>query len=128
MPFDNPHQTPFGDADLLRDARSRIFGKSDWVQGRFQDGNRYCLVAALAVVSGSATFQMPNRVERRLARCLAAQLPSRVPLWARMRCFTARQRLIWFNDSWRTKHEDVIALFDRAIDHQSSKVSIYVTT
>jgi hypothetical protein len=121
MPFDNPHQTPFGDADLLRDARSRISGKSDWVQGRFQDGNRYCLVAALAVVSGSATLQMPNRVERRLARCLAAQLPSRVPLWARMRCFTALQRLIWFNDSWRTKHEDVIALFDRAIDHLSER-------
>ena len=127
MPFDNPHQTPFGDADLLRDARSRISGESDWVQRRFQDGNRYCLVAALSVVSGSATFQKPNQVERRLARRLAAQLPSQVPLWARMRCFTARQRLMWFNDSPRTKHEDVMVLFDRAIDHQTSKVSIYIT-
>ena len=100
MPFDNPHQTPFGDADLLRDARSRISGKSDWVQRRFQDGNRYCLVAA--------------------------QLPSRVPLWARMRCFTARQRLIWFNDSPRTKHEDVMALFDRTIDHLTRKAPAYM--
>ena len=24
MPFDNPHQTPFGDAELLWEARSRI--------------------------------------------------------------------------------------------------------
>jgi hypothetical protein len=92
------------------------------------DGNRYCLVAALSVVSGSATFQKPNQVERRLARRLAAQLPSQVPLWARMRCFTARQRLMWFNDSPRTKHEDVMVLFDRAIDHQTIKVSIYITT
>ncbi len=53
MPFDNPHQAPFGDIELLREARSRISSKGDWVQGRFRDGHRECLVAALSVVSGS---------------------------------------------------------------------------
>jgi hypothetical protein len=45
-----------------------------------------------------------------------------------MKCFTGRQRLIWFNDCPGTKHEDVMALFDKAIDHQTSKVSIFATT
>ena len=114
MPFDNPHQTPFGDAELLRDARSRVSSRSDWVQGRFQDGDRLCIVGALSLVSGSTTFDTPNRVERRLARVLVAQLPT----WrVGSRFFTARQRLMWFNDDSRTGHADVVALFDRAIDH-----------
>ena len=77
MPFDNPHQAPFGDIELLREARSRISSKSDWVQGRFRDGHRECLVAALSVVSGSRAFNMPNRTERRLARLLAVHIPRR---------------------------------------------------
>ncbi len=126
MPFDNPHQTPFGDLELLRDARSHISDKHNWVKGRYRDGDRYCLVATLSTVAKSPTFHTPNRVERRLARCLAAQLPSQVPLWARMRCFTGRQRLIWFNDSPGTTHEDVMALFDGTIDHLMSKVPAYM--
>jgi hypothetical protein len=128
MPFDNPHETPFGDLELLRDARSHISDKRDWVQGRYRDGDRYCLVATLTMVAKSSTFHTPNQVERRLARLLAAQLPSQVPFWGRMKCFTGRQRLIWFNDCPGTKHEDVMALFDKAIDHQTSKVSIFATT
>jgi hypothetical protein len=126
MPFDNPHQEPFGDLERLRDARSHISDERDWVQGRYRDGDRYCLVATLSAVAKSPTFHTPNRVERRLARLLAAQLPSRVPFWARMRCFTGRQRLIWFNDCPGTKHADVMALFDGAIDHLMSKVPTYM--
>ena len=126
MPFDNPHQTPFGDAELLWDARGRISSRGRWAQGRFQDGDRYCLVAALSVAADSPTFHMPNRVERRLARLLVSRLPPEVPFWGRMRIFTARQRLMWFNDSPRTCHEDVMALFDRALDHVAINVSAYV--
>ena len=126
MPFDNPHRTPFGDFELLRDARSQISDKRDWVQGRYRDGDRYCLVATLSVVAKSPTFHTPNRVERRLARLLAAQLLSQVPFWWRMRCFTGRQRLIWFNDYPGTKHADVMALFDGTIDNLMSKVPTYV--
>ena len=124
MPFDNPHQTPFGDAELLWDARSRVSTRSDWVQGRFQDGNRLCIVGALSLVSGSRSFNTPNRVERRLARVLVAQLPPGRPVWARLRFFTARQRLMWFNDSRRTSHADVMALFDRAIDRSAAQAFI----
>jgi hypothetical protein len=34
MPFDNLHQTPFGDLELLRDARSHISDKRDCAPGR----------------------------------------------------------------------------------------------
>ena len=127
MPFDNPHQTPFGDAELLWEARSRVSTRSDWVQGRFQDGNRLCIVGALSLVSGSRSFETPNRVERRLARVLVAQLPQRRPVWVRLRFFTARQRLMWFNDNRRTGHADVLALFDRAIDHSMSKTPAFIS-
>jgi hypothetical protein len=126
VPFDNPHQTPVGDAKLLRDARSRVSSRSDWVQGRFQDGNRLCIVGALSLVSSSRSFNTPNRLERRLARVLVSQLPSERPVWARCRCFTARQRLMWFNDARCTSHADVMALFDRAIDRSTVQAFISV--
>jgi hypothetical protein len=127
MPFDNPRQPPFGDIELLWDARSRIGRKGDWVQGRFQDGNRHCLVAALSLAAGSASFNMPNRLERRLARLVATNLPSRLTLWARLRCFTARQRLMWFNDDPRTRHQDVLGVLDTTIDRLASRVPVSVS-
>ncbi len=38
MPFDAPYQTPFGDIELLTDARSRISDGKSWVRHRFEDG------------------------------------------------------------------------------------------
>ena len=127
MPFDNPHQTQFGDIDLLLAARSRLSDKNDWVQRHYQHGDRLCLVAALSVAAGSLDFQTPNRAERRLARLVAAQLPGTIPPWARLRLFTARQRLMWFNDNPSTKHEDVLALVDRAIDCALSRAPAYIS-
>jgi hypothetical protein len=69
-----------------------------------------------------------NRVERRLARVLVSQLPSERPVWTRLRFFTARQRLMWFNDDHRTSHADVMALFDNAIDHSTVQALIPVLT
>jgi len=126
MPFDNPNQAPFSDLELLREARSRISGRDRWVQGRSQDGDRRCLVAALSVVSGSRSFTMPNRVERGLARVLATQLPPTARSWTRLRCIPARQRLMWFNDDPRTRHEDVMALFDRTIHHLGRQLPICI--
>ena len=63
MPFDNPHQTPSGDLDILLDARNRISGSDAWVQGRFRDGDRHCLVGALSMASASHSFNIPNRTE-----------------------------------------------------------------
>jgi hypothetical protein len=121
MPFDNPHPTPYGDLERLAEARSRISTRASWVQGGFKDGNRHCLVAALSVASGSSSFELPNRTERRLARLLAAQIPRTAPFWARIGLIPARQRLMWFNDSPRTGHEDVMALFDRAYCHLANR-------
>jgi hypothetical protein len=126
MPFDNPNQDRVGEVELLWDARSLICDQSNWVQGRYSDGDRLCLVAALSVTAGSLDFQAPNRTERRLARLLAARLPEKAPIWARLRLFPARQRLILFNDCPQTTHGDVLALFDRAIDHAVGRTHMCV--
>ena len=81
MPFDNPHQTPFGDLELLMEARGRISSRDTSVQGHFRKEGRYCLVAALSLTCGSRSFGMPNRTEMRLSRLVAMQMPSNAPFW-----------------------------------------------
>jgi hypothetical protein len=124
MPFDNPTDGRVSDIDLLWAARGRIGHESGWGQNRYANGDRLCLVAALSVVAGSPTFHAPNLTERRLTRLLADQLPENIPLWARLKFFTARQRLMWFNDSRHTKHQDVVALMTRAINRPASRTPV----
>jgi hypothetical protein len=124
MPFDNPHQTPFSDLELLMEARDRISRKEAWVQGHFRKEGRYCLVASLSLTCRS--FGMPNRTEQRLSRLLAMQMPSDAPFWVRHRFMPARRRLIAFNDDLLTQHDDVIALLDRAIEHLASTAPVCV--
>jgi hypothetical protein len=126
MPFDAPYQTPFGDIELLTDARSRISNRKSWVQGRFQDGDRYCLVAVLSLACGSRSFHMPNRTEKRLARLIAMQIQPDAPFLIRCRLMPARHRLMSLNDDPRTTHEDVIALFDRTISRLASTARVRV--
>jgi hypothetical protein len=126
MPFDNPHQTPYGDLELLIEARGRVSSREAWVRGHFRRGGRYCLVAALSLTCGSRSFGMPNRTELRLSRLIAMQMPSDAPFWIRHRFMPARRRLIAFNDDLFTHHEDVIALFDRAIEHLASAAPVCV--
>jgi hypothetical protein len=117
MPFDNPHELPFGDLEILRTARSHVSNKGSWMKCGFQKGERRCLVAALSVAAGSPNFDNPNRIERRLARILVAQLPPTAPLLTRFRVYPVRRRLMRFNDHRRTRHADVLAVYDRAIEH-----------
>ena len=115
MPFDSPSQMPFGDIELLMEARSRICDRKCWVQGRFQDGDRHCLVTALSLACGSRSFEMPNRTEKRLAREIAKQIAPDAPFMTRCMLLPARMRLMSLNDEPLTTHEDVMALFDRTI-------------
>jgi hypothetical protein len=126
MPFDNPHQSPFGDLELLMEARGRISSRDTWVQGHFRKGGRYCLVASLSLTCGSRSFGMPNRTEQRLSRLIAMQMPSSAPFCIRHRFMPARQRLIAFNDEPHTRYDDVIALLDRAIDHLANTARLRV--
>lgn len=126
MPFDNSH-IPFGDLELLMDARSRISSRSAWVKGRFQEGDSYCLVAALSLACGSPSFKVPNRRERQLARLLIKRLPPETPFWAKIWLAPARQRLMAFNDDARTSHGDVITLLDQTIDELANKTSVAVS-
>jgi hypothetical protein len=127
MPFDNPHQTPFGDLEVLMEARDLISRKEAWVQGHFQKRGRYCLVASLSLTCGSSSFGMPNRTERRLSRLGAKQMPSNAAFLVRYRFMPARQRLIAFNDDPHTRHDDVLALLDRTIDRLASTAPVCVT-
>jgi hypothetical protein len=122
MPFDSLNQNRTGDLELLWDARSKIADEASWVQGRYSDGQRLCLVAALCVVAGSRSFQT-SHLERRLARLIAAQLPKR----ALMRFVTGRQRLMWYNDNPGTSHRDVLGLLDKAIDCAMRQTPVYTS-
>ncbi len=126
MPFDNPNPAPIGDLEILLDTRDRIESQERWLQRLFEDGDRHCLVAALALACGSPSFYAPNKVERRLARMLARQLPPEAPWWARSNLVSARRRLMSFNDDRRTCHENVIALIDRTIEHMMVRAPQFV--
>ena len=69
MPFDAPYQTPFGDIELLKDARSRISNRRSWVQRRFQDGGPP-LSHSCAVI-GMWEPQLPYAKPHRTAACSA---------------------------------------------------------
>ena len=122
MPFDNPRRTPYGDIELLWDARSRILSRDHWTQGRFEDGDRHCRIGALSLGCGIPSFEVGNRVERRLARLLGRNLPATSDIWA-VKFFTARWRLICFNDDPETGHDGVIALIDRTISQLARQAS-----
>jgi hypothetical protein len=127
MPFDNPHRTSFGDLDVLEDARSRICSEDRWMKRRFQVGERLCAVVALSLAAGSRHFNLPNRTERRLTRLLAARIPPTRPLFKRIPLVSARQRLIRYNDSSGTSHQEMMVLFDRAIHHLASEAPVCVS-
>jgi hypothetical protein len=126
MPFDAPYQTPFGDIELLIDARSRISNRELWARNRFQDGDRHCLIAALSLACGSSSFHVPNQTEKRLARLIAKQIPPDAPFMTRCRLISARKRLMSLNDDPRTTHEDVMVLFDRTISQLANTAPISV--
>ena len=83
-------------------------------------------MASLSLTCGTRSFGMPNRTEQRLSRLIAKQMPSDAPFWIRHRFMPARRRLIAFNDDLLTHHEDVMALFDRAIEHLASSTPVCV--
>jgi hypothetical protein len=90
----------------------------------FQDGDRHCLVAALSLACDGPKFGIPNETERRLARQLAKQVCHGFTKWAALVSF--RNGLMMFNDHRRTRHDDVVGLFDRAIHHAAMKAPLYV--
>ena len=113
MPFDNPPQAPFGDAAILMDARRRVADPSRWLKHGFQDGDRHCLVAALSLACDSPRFDNPNETERRLAKHLAKQMPLGRDISRWVAFVSPRHGLMAFTDHRRTRHDDVMALFDR---------------
>jgi hypothetical protein len=126
MPFDNPSQAPIGDVAILMDARDRIADPSRWMQNDLQDGDRHCLVAALSLACGSPTFDISNEAERRLAKQLAKHVPLSHGFTKWVAFVGPRHGLMMFNDHRRTRHDDVMGLFDRAIDHAAMKAPLYV--
>ena len=126
MPFDNPSQAPIGDVAILMDARDRIADPSRWMKNDLQDGDRHCLVAALSLACGSRSFDKPNETELRLAKFLAKQVPLSHGFTKWVAFVSPRHGLMMFNDHRRTRHDDVMGLFDRAIDHAARKAPLYV--
>lgn len=116
MPFDGL-QGPSGDIARLLDARSRIAQPHHWIKRTLKDGDRYCLVGALSVACGSLSVEPATETERRLVRALAGHLPKKRRFLSRIRLRSARRDLMAFNDNPATRHADVMALFDRTVEH-----------
>ena len=123
MPFDNPKQGSFGDTEILINARNRVSDADHWLRFAYHKGDRLCLVAALSLASNSRSFDGPSATERRLARIMVKNL-SNGSIWKWLVFLSPRYRLTLFNDHSRTSHVDVVALFDRAIDHLEAKSPI----
>ena len=120
MPFDNPPQGPSSDLEILMDARGMIDSPDRWLKGDFRKEDRHCLVAALALACRNPEFDQPSGTERRLILAMARQLPRGLGRLQRTICFGPRQRLMRFNDDPRKMHDDVMALFDRTVQHLAS--------
>ena len=84
------------------------------------------VVAALSLACGSRTFDNPNETERRLAKFLAKQMPLNRGFSKWMTLVSPRNGLMTFNDHRRTRHDDVVGLFDRAIDYAARKAPLYI--
>jgi hypothetical protein len=93
---------------ILKKAREKIADPKRWAQGQFatdKDGGfvdpqsphacRWCAYGAIMAVAGVGTTTLAM-----------AALNSQVP---------RRRHVVVFNDSARTAHADILALFDRAI-------------
>lgn len=123
MPFDAMGNGPQSDADLLRAARSLIAIPSLWTQGAYSrnrwDYTARCAMMALGVACGcgNQTPRVPTGQQRQLARLLVNEMPRRGGFFGRL--LPANGRLIMFNDSRRTTHDDVLRLFDRAIAREA---------
>jgi hypothetical protein len=115
MPYDSRHQLLSGDIAILAAARDRIADRDHWGQFRPREGERFCIVAALAWASRRGNPDDAGETERRLHKLLVAQLPRTAALRARMTFIAPRYRLMIFNDCLRTYHDDVVELFDNVV-------------
>lgn len=119
MPFDAMVAQSPSDADLLCRARSYIDTPNRWLKGAYmiKSQRRYCATAALAKACNVRRFWRSNNQLRHLTRLLVKELP-REGVFSRW-CLTSRARLVHFNDQATTSHQDMMALFNRAITHQT---------
>jgi hypothetical protein len=105
MPYDNPRQIWHDDIEILTAARDRIADREHWGQFRPQEGEHFCIVAALGWASRRGNPDNAGEVERRLQKLLVVQLPRKAALRARMTFIAPRYRLMIFNDCLRTYHD-----------------------
>jgi len=115
MPFDALPEGPRNNSDLLEIARSHI--AKGWIQHHYMKDGSVCAVAALSLATGHRYPAKPSEQDRRLAELLVRELPSHGGIVLRC-CTSAHFRVRFFNDRRRTRKEDVLAMFDRAIIRQ----------
>jgi hypothetical protein len=120
MPFDNPRPGPLTDIEILVGC-----AKSDRQPELLAEGPLQEITPALphrrtGVACNNPQFDEPSRTGRRMTLAMARQLPRGWGRLQRMICFRPRKRLIRFNDNPRMTHDDVMALFDRTIQHLGS--------
>ncbi len=116
MPFDSTSFVEVQNTTLALLLRARGRVEEGWAQGILNDDGAYCAVGGIR--------EDPERQKRVAA---IAYLYAALPIWYKIRpakeweligsqsLSRAENHITCFNDSVRTKHKDVLALYDRAI-------------
>jgi hypothetical protein len=90
---------------IILKARDLIGHPLYWCQGRFNYGNRYCILGAFGQRADNGV-ECPIEVKRRIARALPAHTPYKQ--------MNPERAIMRFNDAPSTTHADILALLDRA--------------
>ncbi len=91
-------------AAVLREARALIENPEDWTKGAYHANGCWCAVGAV--------MEVTNEWELHRAATEALDNARRVQ---KSKYNAPRERVIAYNDNSKTKHHNVLALFDRAI-------------
>jgi hypothetical protein len=122
MPFDNPNIDPnlLHILALMEKARWRMRVPQLWCKGKFRRGTRVCVIGAVEW----ATFENADRelIIKRLRTELVRAIPSETDWSSPWHARPARPLISYFNDRARTRHRDVMAIWDRAIERQRRRV------
>jgi hypothetical protein len=120
MPFDALPERFNNDGDLLAKAKRMLMARG-WAKGVYVNRlGGICPVVALALACGIEGYRRPTRLQRRLAGHLIREAPHHggtVLRWFSSGYF----RLKVYNDSRHTSYDDLMDMFDRAIERQDQE-------
>lgn len=106
---------------ILIDARALISAEGGWMRGELKDGDCYCAIGAVTTARGIDIaaideVEFDSLIYDNNDPTLAA-LAAEIPKSQRIHWDSRPASELWnWNDHWDRRQEDVVKLFDRAIE------------